>query len=278
MTSENQTPPPESLDREETKPFLDHLEDLRRTIISCLVTLVIAVVIALPLSRLTLSVLTLPLVKIGQDPGQFLRTLKVAGAFTVTLRIAAWSGLLFSAPFLIYFIWRFVMPGLTRRERDLARKSFGFAFILFFLGVALGYFVCLPIALEMMLRIHDWLQVSAEWTVNDYVAFSTQMLIGFGLAFELPIVVLVLGKLGIVTVEQLSSRRRHVIVVCLVVGMLMTPADISSQIIMAGPLYILFELCLLILRWDQRKARKLEEESEGAAEEKSETRISKSED
>lgn len=256
MTSENATPPTDDLDREETKPFLDHLEDLRRAIISCIVTLGIAVIAAIPLSRYTLGALTIPLGKVVEDPEQFLRSLRVAGAFTVTLRIAAWSGLLFSAPFLVYFIWRFVMPGLTRRERDMARKSFGFAFLLFALGVCLGYFVCLPIALKMMLRIHTWLGVSAEWTVNDYVAFATQMLIGFGLAFELPIVVLVLGKLGIVTVDQLSARRKHVIVVCLVIGMLLTPQDIASQLIMSVPLYLLFELCLVILRLDQRKAER----------------------
>jgi sec-independent protein translocase protein TatC len=145
------------------------------------------------------------------------------------------------------------MPGLTRRERVLARKSFGFAFVLFVLGAAMGYFFCLPIALRMMLRIHAWLGISPEWTVNDYVAFATQMLIGFGLAFELPVVVLVLGKLGIVSVEQLSAKRRHVVVICLAIGMLLTPQDIASQLIMAVPLYVLFELCLLILRVDRRK-------------------------
>ena len=256
MTRRDRTPPPEALDRDETKPFLDHLEDLRRTIIACLVTLAIAVAVAIPLTRLTLGLLTAPLDKVVEDPDRFLRSLQVAGAFSVTLRIAAWSGLLFSAPFLIYFIWQFVMPGLTRRERELVRKSFGFAFVLFFLGVTLGYFMCLPIALRMMLQIHDWLGISAEWTVNDYVAFSSQMLIGFGLAFELPIVVLVLGKLGIVTVDQLRAKRRHVIVICLVVGMLLTPQDVASQLIMAGPLYLLFELCLIILRLDQRKAER----------------------
>ena len=98
------TPQPDEDLRTETKPFLDHLEDLRRTILACLATLGIAVLIAIPLSKFTLAALTLPLGDVVENPAAFLRSLRVAGAFSVTLRIAAWSGLLFSTPFLIYFI------------------------------------------------------------------------------------------------------------------------------------------------------------------------------
>jgi sec-independent protein translocase protein TatC len=245
-------PDQEPEDFRETKPFLDHLEDLRRTVIAILATLSAAIIICIPLTPVLLGALMRPLGKVVENPDRFLRSLRVAGAFTVTLRMAAWCGLLLSAPLLGYFAWRFVMPGLTRRERTIVRKAFGFAAVLFLLGVCLGYFACLPIALRMMLRIHNWLHIAAEWTVNDYVAFCTQMLIGFGLAFELPVVVFILGKLDIVSLEQLRQRRRHVLVACLVVGMLLTPQDIPSQLIMAVPLYLLFELCVLLLWLDQR--------------------------
>ena len=85
----------------------------------------------------------------------------------------------------------------------------------------------------MMLKLHTDLAISAEWTVNDYVAFTTQLLLGFGLAFELPVVILVLGRLGVVTVEQLGQKRRHVFLCTLIVGMLLTPQDVASMFLLA---------------------------------------------
>ena len=174
--------------------------------------------------------------------------------------MAAWSGLLISMPFIVYFIARFVFPGLTDREKTVVKRASGFAVGLFMFGVILGYVVCLPIALKMMMWFHEWIEVAAEWTVNDYIAFVVQMLLGFGLAFQLPVIVLVLGKLGIVTGEQLRSKRRHVVIFCLIVGMLMTPADVASQLIMAVPLYLLFEICIGILWLDARKAARAEKD------------------
>lgn len=239
-------PPPEG---DSAMTFLEHLEEFRIMVLRCLAAFLACTALAIPLAPQILHVLSWPLAAVTNDPSQFLRSLRVAGAFTLTLRIAAWGGLLLSAPFLVYFIARFIFPGLHQHERRLAWKAGTMGFLLFAAGTVLAYVYCLPITLQMMLSLHDWLAVSAEWTVNDYVAFSVQLLLGFGLAFELPVVVLILGKLGFVTVEQLRSKRRHAIIVCLVVGMLLTPQDIASMFIMAGPLYFLYEGCILVMRF-----------------------------
>jgi sec-independent protein translocase protein TatC len=238
---------------DEPKPFLEHLEDLRRTLVSCALVLAVTVGIGFAFAPQILGLLTAPLSDVVDDPEKYLRSLKVAGAFTLALKVGSWAGLLLGTPALLYFIGQFIFPGLTDREKSVTMKALGFAAVLFVLGVGLGYFVSLPLGLRMMLGIHDWMGVEPEWYVDYYVAFAVQMLLGFGLAFELPVVVLVLGKLGIVTIEQLRSKRRHVVVVCLVLGMLLTPQDVSSQLVLAVPLYLLYELCIVILRVSERR-------------------------
>ena len=239
--------------RDDAKPFLDHLEELRGTIFACLIALAVGMIIALPFTAKILDVLKAPLTQLADIPADFLRSFRVTGAISVILRVAAWSGLLLAMPFIIYFVARFVFPGLTAREKSVLLQASGFSLVLFVFGVVLGYTVCMPIALKMMLGFHAWIDVAPMWTVNDYVAFTVQMLIGFGLAFQLPVVIVILGKFGIVNQRQLREKRRHVVVICLVIGMLMTPQDVASQLVMAVPLYILYEICIWILWFDERK-------------------------
>ena len=180
----------EGLLDDDAKPFLDHLEELRGTLLACITTLVVAMVFCAFFTPQILDILEAPLAKIGKDPDAFLISFRVAGPFSVLMRVAAWSGLLLSAPFMTFYIARFVFPGLTEKEKRVLTRASGFAVVLFGLGVCLGYFYCIPIALKMMLTLHDWMGVVAQWTINDYVSFTVQLLLGFGLAFQLPVVVL----------------------------------------------------------------------------------------
>jgi len=265
---------PEDPHEEHAQPFLDHLEELRNTLLWCVGALFLGVLITFAFTPKILSFLMTPLDGLVENPREFLRSLQVTGAFMVWLRIAAWSGLLISSPFIVYFLARFIFPGLKERERDVLVKASGFAVLMFVVGVVFAYTVGLPISLKMMLKLHADLAIAAEWTVNDYVAFTTQLMIGFGLAFEMPVVVLILGRLGIVTVDQLCDKRKHVFLVTLVVGMLLTPQDIASMFILAIPLYALFEMCVLILRFQgpvavesaDAEASSVVERAEGAPE------------
>ncbi len=164
------------------------------------------------------------------------------------MRIVTWSGLILSAPFILYFAARFILPGLTDRERKGALAGVALASLLFLLGLALAYFIALPLALRMMLQLHEWLSIQAEWTINSYVDFSMQLLLVFGLAFESPILVLVLGYIGALKSSALRAKRPHAIIIILIISAVLTPPDVFSQIAMAIPMILLYEFCIWMIR------------------------------
>ena len=243
-------------DGQGAKPFLAHLEDLRWTLIRCLVALAVGMAIAIPLTPKIMALLERPLRAVTDHPDQFLRSLDVAGAFTVSLNIAWWAGLLFSSPFLLLFVGAFIFPGLTGREKRMVLHASGFAIVLFAVGVLFGYALTLPAALKIMFGMHGWLGIRPEWTVTSYVTFALQLLIGFGLVFELPTILLALGKLGIIHSSQLRALRRHAMVLILIVAAALTPPDVFSQLLMAVPLVGLYELCIALVRLDERKKKR----------------------
>jgi sec-independent protein translocase protein TatC len=239
--------------RDEPKPFLDHLEDLRHTLLRAGVVLALGMGIAGPFAPCLFAWLKRPLRAAGRDPDTFLVQLEVMGGFLLTVQIVFWSGLLLAAPFLVLLAGTFVFPGLRGSERRVAVWGGAAAALLFALGAAVAYAVTLPFALRIMLGIGDWIGVDTDRVMAaDYVRFVIRLLLGFGLAFELPAVLYGLGCLGVVRVEQLRRWRRHVAVGLLVLGMLLTPPDPVTQLLMAAPLYLLYELCILLLAWRKR--------------------------
>lgn len=237
---------------DEPKPFLDHLEDFRRLLISIAALLCLGMFLTFPLMPSILVILRQPLAGITDSPEDFLRSLDVTGAFAITLRVGFWVGLLLAAPGIILLLLRFVFPALRDAERK-ALIGIGIAApVLFAGGALLGYFLALPNALKILFAMHAWLDIRAEWTITSYVAFSVQLLLGFGLAFELPALLLALGRLNILSAAMLSHWRRHAIISIFVIAMILTPPDIVSQLLMALPMLLLYEVCVLIIRaWER---------------------------
>ncbi|MGA1193462.1 MAG: twin-arginine translocase subunit TatC [Kiritimatiellia bacterium] len=236
------------------KPFLEHLEDLRFTLIRSFAAIAIGMVIAFPLAPRILDLLKQPLYRITEDPDRMLQSMEVSGAFISALRMAFWSGLLFSAPFIVLFVGQFVLPALKPAEKKLAGRAGLLGLVLFAAGVALGYFYTLPFALSAMFVMNEWLGVVPLWTINSYVTFSSQLLIAFGLAFEIPMVLLILGRLGIISGEWLRAHRRHAVVAALIIACVLTPPDVVSQIFLTIPLLLMYEGCIwLVLAWDRKR-------------------------
>jgi sec-independent protein translocase protein TatC len=239
------------------KPFLAHLEDLRRALLWSAVALVAGMAAAIRFAPAVLRILKAPLGKVVADPDSFLRTLEVTGGLSVAMQTVFWTGLLLSAPFILACVGWFVFPGLTLRERRAVLAGLLFAAFLFAGGVCMGYFLALPAALEVMLWFNAWLGLKVEFfRVTDYIGFTLKLLLAFGLTFEMPIVLLILGHLGIVNSAQLRHKRRHAIVVVLIVAMVITPTtDPFSQLLLAVPLIALYELCIWLIWAKERKAR-----------------------
>jgi sec-independent protein translocase protein TatC len=231
------------------RPFLEHLEAFRTMLIQCVVTVVICMLGCIPLAKPLLYWLQKPLMDAAAVSGfeYQLITLSPIEAIVQIVKIIFVSGLIVSAPFLIFFISLFILPGLKKTEKKVITQAAIAGGVLFAGGVAMGYGMTMPVAIKLMLHFNDILGTTANWGIDKYIGFVLQLLLGFGLAFELPMILIVLGKLGIVTSKGLRTYRRHVIVGLFIVAMLLTPPDPLTQLQMAIPLIILYECCIWIL-------------------------------
>jgi sec-independent protein translocase protein TatC len=243
QTNHNEFPP------ETAKPFLQHLDDLRKALIWSAVAVFIGMGVAGAFAPLFFKILKRPLIGVVSDPDSFIRTLDVTGGLSVAMQTIVWGGLLFSAPVILFSICWFVFPGLTRRERRALLGGLLFAAFLFIAGVTLCYFLALGPALAMMLWLNDWLGIRVDYfTVTSYIGFVLKLMLSFGLTFELPVILLILGQLGIINSGQLRDKRRHAIISILILAAIITPTqDPFSLLILAGPLIALYELCIWLI-------------------------------
>ncbi len=189
-----------------------------------------------------------------------------ATAFFLAVEMALYGGIVLSSPFLLYFIGQFVFPALRMKEKKYTYQGLIFGLGLFLTGVSFCYFVLMPVALKASVQYSEWMGFSVyQWRAEDYIRFVSKFLLGMGLGFELPIVILVLVKIGIIGYRQLAAFRRYMIVVCLVLGAVLTTPEVITQILMAIPLYLLYEITIWIAwywEWKEKKRRATIEVSE----------------
>jgi sec-independent protein translocase protein TatC len=245
----------------ETKPFLAHLEDLRWTIVRCLVALAGGVILCAFLARQILQLLYRPLIATGHQPKDLLRNMGVVDPFSIHMEISLFGGVILSLPLLLYFIGQFFLPALTPSEKRFLGPVFGAGAALFVVGVMFCYELVLKITLQFFLSYNDYFGWGTMWTAKALIDFEVQMLVGFGLAFEMPLVILVLNIFGLVTSAQLAAKRRHAAVVIFIAACCIVPStDLFSLSILTVPLYLLYEACIWIGRIIERR-RKRESDS-----------------
>jgi len=246
---------PEHSEEEEggpIKPFLEHLEDLRWVLIKCVSALVIGMVICMIAAPYLVKVLRYPLDWSGANIK--LEFFGPMSGFWVSMKLGLFGGIVLSLPFLLYFIGDFVIPALKKNER----KYFGRAVVigagLFLSGVALCYFVMLKMSLQAVAQYNTWLNVPTEiWRAEEYFSFVSWFMIGMGLSFELPVLVLTLVKIGILEHSTLVKSRKYIFVINLVVCSFITPDPVTT-IFMIVPMTILLEICILISAyWEKQK-------------------------
>lgn len=199
---------------------------------------------------------------VGEKAGSLrvrLLNLSPTEAFFVAFRVAIYGGVIVAAPFWIYFMGQFFLPALNMRERSVLYQWVVWGFALFLTGVAMTYFLLLPIALHASVQYSHLMGFEAyDWRAESYIGFVTKFIVGMGIGFQFPIVVLLMVKMGLLTHEQLGHYRRHVVVLSLVLGALLTTPEVITQVAMAIPLYILYEISILIAKYWAWKARRAE--------------------
>ncbi len=226
--------------------FWEHLADLRRAIIQAAVAYGLALAIAFPLAPHILKALKRPLRIAGLDPQHFLLTFHVTGGLSVAMTIALWSAFVMALPFLVLAAAGFIYPGLTPRERRVATIGFAGAGLLFAAGAGLAYFLMLPAALRVMMWFNDWMEVPVQgFLAQDYTRFALLVMASFGIAFEIPLGLMILGWLGVITSHRLRAMRRHALVGIMVLAAVVTPTtDPFSLFFLALPLALLYELSI----------------------------------
>ncbi len=214
-------------------PFLAHLDELRSRLIKSIALIVLASFLFYPFVPQVMRFFILPV-------GEVVFT-SPAEAFFVHVNVALIGGLCLAMPFVLYQIWQFVALGLTREEKSIILFLAPLSFILFAAGVAFAYFFILPVAMKFFLSFASDM-IKPMISMSKYIAFIGMFLLSFGFAFELPLAIIFLTKIGIVTPRFLIEKRKYAIVVIFVVSAILTPSpDVVSQLLMAGPLIVLYE-------------------------------------
>ena len=244
-------------DLDETKaPLLDHLIELRTRLLWSVAALGVAFALCLYFAKPIFSVLVQPLLNAGQ--GRLIFT-DIFEAFFVEVKVALFAALMVAFPVLAVQLWRFVAPGMYAKEKRAFLPFLLLTPIFFGMGATFAYFVAMPIALEFLLGFEGevgGVETEALPAIGNYLSFATKFLFGFGVAFLLPILLMILERAGLVTREQLAGGRRYFIVAAFAIAAVLTPPDAISQVILAVPLVLLYEGALLAIRLTHWRARR----------------------
>jgi sec-independent protein translocase protein TatC len=237
-------------------PLLDHLIELRRRLLWSFAAIGVAFGVCLYFAKPIFAFLVQPLLKAGQ--GRLIYT-NIFEAFFVEVKVAFFAALMIAFPVISNQIWRFVAPGLYANEKKAFLPFLALTPLLFILGGALAYYVAMPVALHFLLSFQGdvgGVQQTALPGVGNYLDFTTRFIFGFGVAFLLPVLLMLLERAGIVTRTQLKSGRRYAIVGAFVVAAVLTPPDVVSQLLLAIPLGLLYEVSLLAIWFTERRRAK----------------------
>lgn len=228
-------------------PFLDHLEELRWRIIWSLVAIaVLSVGGFFVVTELgVIELLQKPLRNTLQSDALYYTN--PTTPIMVSLKLGLVVGIILSLPLLAYHAWAFLSPALYPEERKLVIPTIAAGFVLFLLGIAMAYFLVLPLGLRFLLNFQAQ-TLSPIITIDEYLRFATRLILAFGIVFEMPLIMLLLGYLGIVTPESLRKSWRYAVVGIAAVSAFLTPADIGTMIMMMAPMLLLYELSIWLVR------------------------------
>lgn len=222
-------------------PLMEHLEELRKRLLISIVVIMVFSIVSIIFIDKILALIAAPVGK--------LVFINPTEAFMARIKLSFFSGLFFSVPVLIYQIWKFISPALYDREKRYVYWVLPSSYLLFLFGVSFAFFGVLPVGLKFLLA-YGTADIQAMISITSYINFISTFLLSFGIVFQIPIVVIFLSKLGIVTPEFLKKKRKYAILIIFIVAAILTPGpDIFSQVMMAIPLLLLYEISIFLSKF-----------------------------
>jgi sec-independent protein translocase protein TatC len=259
-------PPVEELEEAEQAQltFTEHLEELRKRLIVCLLALGIGAAAAFAFAQPVYHFLMTPILDALPEGARRLVFTSAVEGFLVYLRVAVYAGLFLAAPVILHQFWRFVAPGLYAKEKRVVLPFVFFGTVMFVGGAAFCYYVVMPIGMPFLIGYAEAEFTEAMLSMREQLTLVKMLLLAFGLVFELPLIIAALAMIGLVDAPLLSRYRRYAIVIAAIVSAILTPQDPFSMILMAVPMYLFYELGIL-LAWIIGKRRGKREAAEDAA-------------
>jgi sec-independent protein translocase protein TatC len=225
-------------------PLTAHLEELRWRLIKSIAVIAVGFVLTYNLADHLFAFLTRPLLALSNEHVELIGT-GVTEAFFTKLKVSFIAAIFFGSPALFYQAWMFVAPGLYDQEKQYARPFVLFATVFFILGAAFCYVVVFPVGYQFFMQEYETIGVAPSIRISEYLSFTARMLLAFGVTFEMPVVTFFLARLGFVTHRMLLSYARYAVLVIFIVAAVLTPGpDVASQLLMAGPLLVLYAVSI----------------------------------
>ena len=234
------------------KSFFEHLEDLRRALIRSSLVLFIGFNVCLVFADRILFFLEAPLRKLSTNPENFLQSLNVTDSFVLAMRLSFYGGLILTMPAILYYLADFILPALNRKERRLLIPAFVSGTLLFVAGVAVCYYAMIPQTLKAFIAYSEWLHIKPQWTVSSYISFVTQFMLSVGITAEMPLVILMLVRLGVVSASTVVKSRKIMIVAAAILAAVLAPPDPLSMIMMMLPLVAMLEITIQLTRFFEK--------------------------
>ena len=244
-------------------PFTEHLEELRKRLIISAIAIGVGFLASYGFAEQLYMVLAVPIKAVMQDDNSFIFT-SLTEAFFTYLKLAFFAGIVLASPVILYQVWAFVAPGLYKSEKKYALPFVVLSTLFFLAGVLFCFFVVFPIACKFFASFAESGIIEMKLKMSDYLSFSCKFMLAFGAVFEMPIFILFLSRMGLVTHEQLKRNRKYILVLSFVAAAFLTPPDIVSQILMAVPLILLYEVSIIVAKIFGKKREEIDDDEEAA--------------